>query len=135
MPDDTISAVLLKLGELTGSNQAMVNQVSQLNTELGSLRTAINTELVNLRRDLDTKHRENVDLIAKRHEENLALLQAHKEDDAKNFKDVKDWQANLTRWGKVFAYIWTAITTAGIVGFVFYRWVVPFLGSIKGLGD
>ena len=101
-----------KIGELIGSQQAVLSELGRLNSEL-----------VTLRKEMDQRHAENLREIQKRHDENLAIIADHKEEDEQNFRKIFRWMNY----------------TSGAIGLMVVLWgifklVLPFLLKVN-LGE
>lgn len=89
-----------KIGELTGTQNAMLAALA-----------SIDKELTRMEAERQRQHDENVRLIARRHEENTNLILEHKDEDDKNFFEVRKlcWMIVYTFVGSSFTVgiIWT----------------------------
>jgi len=109
---DVLFDLATKMGELTGSQHAVLAELSRLNSEL-----------LGLRAELDRKHEENLRLIATRHDENITAINMHAADDARNFQKIFRWMNYFSGAVGVITIIW------GII-----KVVAPFLSSVR-LGE
>jgi hypothetical protein len=101
-----------RIGELSGTNSAVLSEIGRLNQEL-----------IRLGNELDKKHEENISRIEIRHRENEALLQAHTKDDSQNF-------AKIFRY---FNYVSGAIGLAMVI-WAIVKVIVPLLVPVR-LGE
>ena len=95
---DSLVDLAGRMGELVGTSQAVLSELSRLNGEL-----------IRLGNELDKKHEENIKRIEERHQHNTALLSEHKDEDSRNFAKIFKWMNYVSGAFGLTVILWSIV--------------------------
>lgn len=120
---DPLINIASQVGEMLGSNKAIL-------VELGR----INSELLLQRSEMNRKHDENQQTINEHHRENAALLEAHKTSDEANFAAVDIKLNEIFSWKKIALIIGSIFAGLITIAWAVIQVALPFLTQVR-LGE